>query len=98
MSPIVARSVARLYGCKPNPKIDIFSKRLLYKFLGGRPITEITGIILVRFDGKYTRAYKQVLKIKKVCLRTYYIADHLKQPRGPHAARGLGSLGATKSQ
>jgi len=29
----------------------------------------------------------------KVCLRTYYIAGHLKQPRGTHAARGLGSLG-----
>jgi len=27
---------------------------LLYKFLGGRPITETTGIILVCFDGKYT--------------------------------------------
>ena len=42
MSPIVACSVASLYGCKPN---DIFSKRLLHKFLGGRPITETTGII-----------------------------------------------------
>ena len=30
-------------------KIGIFSKRL-----GGRPITETTGIILVRVDGKYT--------------------------------------------
>ena len=54
MCPIVARSVASLYGCKPNLKIDIFSKRLLYKFLGGRPVTETTGIILVCFDGKYT--------------------------------------------
>jgi len=36
-------------------------------------------------------AYKNTQKIKKVCLRTYYIAGHLK-PRGPHAARGLGSL------
>jgi len=27
-------------------KIDIFSKRLLYKLLGGRPVTETTGIIL----------------------------------------------------
>jgi len=63
-------------------KIDIFSKRLLYKFLGGRPLTETTGIILVCFDGKYTRAYKKALKLK-VCLQTYYIAGHLKQPRGP---------------
>jgi len=54
MSPTVARSVASLYGCKPNLKIHIFSKRLLYKFLGGTPITETTGIILVCFDGKYT--------------------------------------------
>ena len=45
MSPIVPRIVASLYGCKPKLKIDIFSKRLLYKFLGGRPITETTGII-----------------------------------------------------
>ena len=60
MSPTVARSVASLYGCKPNLKIHIFSKRLLYKFLGGTPITETTGIILVCFDGKYTWwAYKK---------------------------------------
>jgi len=54
MSPIAARSVASWYGCKPNLKIDIFSKCLLYKFLGGRSITETTGIILVCFDGKCT--------------------------------------------
>jgi len=29
-------------------KFYIFSKRLLYKFLGGRPVTETTRIILVR--------------------------------------------------
>jgi len=34
-------------------KIDIFLKRLLYKFLDGRPITETTDIILMCFDGKY---------------------------------------------
>ena len=34
-------------------KINIFSKRFLYKFLGGRSITETTGIILMCFDGKY---------------------------------------------
>ena len=48
-------------------KTGMFSKRLLYKFLGGRPITETTGIILVCFDGKYTWAYEKILKIKKVC-------------------------------
>jgi len=35
-------------------KFEIFWKRLLYKFLGGRPITDTTGIILVRFDSKRT--------------------------------------------
>jgi len=60
--------------------------------LGGRPITETTGIILVCFDGKYTWAYKKILKIKTVCLRTYYIAGYLKQPHGPDATHGLGSL------
>jgi len=35
-------------------KIDIFSKRLLYKFLGGRPTTETIGTILVCIVGKYT--------------------------------------------
>jgi len=54
MSPIVARRFASFYGCKPNLEKNIFSKRLLYKFLGGRPITETKGIILVCFDGKYT--------------------------------------------
>jgi len=55
MSPIVARSVASLYGCTPNlQNIDIFSNRLLFKFLGGRPTTETAGIFLVCFDGKYT--------------------------------------------
>jgi len=34
----------------------------------------------------------KILKIEKVCLRTYYIAGHLKQPRWPHAACGLGSV------
>jgi len=53
MRPIVVRSVASLYGCKPNKKIDIFSKLSLYTFLDDRPITETTGIILVCFDGKY---------------------------------------------
>ena len=33
-------------------KIDIFSRRLLYMFLGGRPITKTTGVILVCFDCK----------------------------------------------
>ena len=39
-----------------SEKFGIFSKRLLYKCLGGtgRPITEITFIILVCFDGKFT--------------------------------------------
>jgi len=46
-------------------KTDMFSKRLLYKFLGGRPIAETTGIVLVCFDGKYIWAYKKILKIKK---------------------------------
>ena len=80
-----------------SKKTDIFSKRLLYKFLGGRSITETTGIILVCFDGKYTWAYKKILKIWKVCLRTYCIEGHLKQPRGQHAARGLGSLDLHKA-
>jgi len=44
-------------------KVDIIAKRLLYKFVGGRPITETTGIILVYFDGKYTWTYKKTLKI-----------------------------------
>jgi len=35
---------------------------------------------------------KKVLKIKKVCLRTYYIVGHLKRPRGPHAARAGADL------
>jgi len=64
MSPIVARSVASLYGCTPNlQNIDIFSNRLLFKFLGGRPTTETAGIFLVCFDGKYTWAYTKILKI-----------------------------------
>jgi len=54
MCSIVARSVSSLYRCEPNLKVDIFSKRLLYKFLGGRSIKETTDIILVCFDGKYT--------------------------------------------
>jgi len=52
MSPILARSIASFYDCKSNQIIDRFSKPLLYKFLGGRPITE--GKMLVYFDGKYT--------------------------------------------
>jgi len=48
-------------------KIDIFSKRLLYKFLSGRPIRETKGIIVVCFDDKYARVYKKILKILKVC-------------------------------
>jgi len=53
MSPKVARSVASSHGCKPNlQNCHIF--KALYKFLGGRPITETTVIILVCFDGKYT--------------------------------------------
>jgi len=54
MRPIVPCSVASLYGCKPNLKNRHFSKCLLHELLGGRPITETTGIILVCFDGKYT--------------------------------------------
>jgi len=44
-------------------EIDIFSQRLLYKLLDGKPIAEITIIILVWFNGKYTWAYKKILKI-----------------------------------
>jgi len=54
MCPIVAGSVANLYGCKLNDKIDIFSMRLLYKCLGGWPMTNTTGMILVCFDVKYS--------------------------------------------
>jgi len=73
MSPIVARSAASLHGCEPNLKNwDIFEAFALQD-LGGRPITEITGIILVYFDGKYTWAYKKNTKNLKVCSRTYYI-------------------------
>jgi len=54
MSLIVARRVASPNGCKPNLKIPIFSKRLLCKFVGGRPITNTLGIIIVCFDGNYT--------------------------------------------
>jgi len=53
MSPIVARSVASLYGCKPNLKNWRIFKAFVIQFLGARPITETTGIILVCFDGKY---------------------------------------------
>ena len=86
MSPIVARSVASFYACKPNLKNWNIFEAFLYTFLGGRPTTETICIILVCFDGKYTWVYNKMLKIEKVCLRTYYIADHLKRPRG------LGSL------
>jgi len=57
------------------------------QFLGGVPITETIGIILVCFDGKYTWAYKKILKNWKICLRTYYIAGHIKQPRGPRVGQ-----------
>jgi len=63
MSPIVARSVASLYGCKPNRKNDMLSKGLLCKSFDDRPIAETTGIMLVCFDGKYTCAYEKILKI-----------------------------------
>jgi len=35
---------------------------------------------------------RKILKIKKICLLITSWATS-KQPRGPHAARGLGSLG-----
>ena len=40
----------------------MYSKRLFYKFLGGRPLTETSGIVLVCFDGKYNWAYKKFKK------------------------------------
>jgi len=36
---------------------------------------------------------KKIHKFYKVCFRTYYIASHLKQPRGLHVSCGLGSFG-----
>jgi len=47
MSPLVARSVASLYGCKPNLKNWHVFEAFVYKFLGGRPTTETTGMIMV---------------------------------------------------
>ena len=54
MSPIVARSVASLYGCKPNLKKLTCFRSVCYTILGASPITETTGIILACFDGKHT--------------------------------------------
>jgi len=67
-------------------KIDIFSKHLLYKLLGGRPATETTGIILCVLMANILEPIK-ILKILKVYLRTYYIAGHLKQRRGPRVGQ-----------
>jgi len=65
MSPIVAHSVASLYGCKPILKTWHVLEAFVIQVLGGRPITETTGIILVYFDGKYTWAYKKYEKFEK---------------------------------
>jgi len=54
MIPIVACSAASLNGCKPNLKNRHIFKAFVIQFLGIRPITETTGIILVCFDRKYT--------------------------------------------
>jgi len=40
MSTIIARSVASLYGWKPNLRNGSILKRFLYKFLGGWSITK----------------------------------------------------------
>jgi len=86
MSPIAARNVASLYGCKPNLENWHIFEAFVIQFLGAGPITETTGIILVCFDGKYTWADKKRLKIWKFCLRTYYSAG-LKQPQGPRVGQ-----------
>jgi len=62
--------------------IDIFSKRLLFRFLGGRPITETAGIILVCFDGKYTWAYKKNTKNLKSLLTNFLHGGPLKTTSG----------------
>ena len=86
ISLIVARSAASLHGCKPNlknwPIFEAFVMQVFRRWVHNRNNRYNFGV----FDGKYTWAYKKILKISKVCLRTYYIAGHLKQPRGPHAA------------
>jgi len=52
MSPIVARSVASLYGHKPNLKNRRIFEVFVMQVFGGRPIIETTDISLVCFDGK----------------------------------------------
>jgi len=58
----------------------MLSKRLLYKFLDGRPITETMGIILVCFDSKYTWAYKKTLKIKSLFTNLLHRGPRVGQP------------------
>ena len=46
--------------------MGIFSERLLYKFLGGRPITETTGIMLMCSDANILEPIKTTKNLKSV--------------------------------
>jgi len=64
MSPIVTRSVASLYGCKPNLKNDMFSKCLSYvRSLKHLKKTEINTRKVVSLNERPSKTRKTTVEV-----------------------------------